>query len=141
MQERKDALILPSGPGVFKNSSCEAATSQNSTVPLSVCRCPIASQSSRMRIPGRPEGMAATMNFSSTERIAETISTSESTAPEQKLLRPLMRYPPFFEVRLVRLSSGLSAFPQNHLLRTVSEKSSSVCARDPYSDTEASMRC
>src|ERR1700728_1350054 len=102
----------------------------------------MASQSSRIRIPGRSEGKAATMNCSSAERIADTISMSESTAPEQKLLRPLMRYPaPYLGGRLGRLASGLSVLPQNHLLRTVSEKSSSVCAHDPQSDTEASIRC
>src|ERR1700722_4011263 len=132
MHERKDALMLPNGPGVFKNKSSPTATSHNSPVPLSVCRCPMGSQSSRMRIPGRFEGMASTINFWSTERIAETISMSESTAPEQKVLRPLITYrAPDFDVRVVPLSSGLSALPQNHLLRMVSEKSSSVCVHDP----------
>lgn len=71
---------------------------------------------------------------------AEASSMSESSAPEQKLLRPENSRPPATRVATVRLSSGLRALPQNQPCVAVSRSQGCHCSGLPNRRTEASCR-
>ncbi len=127
-------------PGATRTSSCAMATRSNSTVPLSVCFWPNASQSARTRTPARRVGVVAITRLCVGRCQAETTMRSEPTEPDEKLLRPLNVQPSSASVATARWSSGFSALPQNRRCATVSSSWRFCCDGAPYNSSVATCR-
>ena len=138
--ERTVACGVAACAGACSTSSWGRATAWKCTLPLSVWRWPKASQSACTLTPSWRVGRAAISAVCVGACQAETVSQSEPTEPEEKLLMPSRIKPLLVSLAVTRLSRGFKALPQNRRSSTVRVSRRRCCCALPYSCRPASCK-